>query len=84
MEYSTTLLICIKLPHGFKTFALSILSGCLRQVSLYMAYIITGCYLYQHTCETDNIVPCRKRDLTGLLRLAIWHISSRVALVTYL
>ena len=37
MEHSGVLLTCIKVPHGFKAFVLSILSDCLRQVSLYVA-----------------------------------------------
>ena len=35
VEHSVVLLTCTKLPHGFKKFSL-FLSGCLRQVSLYM------------------------------------------------
>ena len=38
MEHSAVLLTCIKLPYGFHTFDLSILSGRLRQVSLYIDY----------------------------------------------
>ena len=34
-EHSALLFTCIKQSHGFKTFVLSILSGLLRQVSLY-------------------------------------------------
>ena len=32
---SAVLLTCIKVPHCFKTFDLSILNGCLRQVSIF-------------------------------------------------
>ena len=37
MEHSAVLLTCIKLPHGSKTFVLSIFSGCFRQVLLYLS-----------------------------------------------
>ena len=34
MEHSAGLLTCIKVPHGFKTFVSSVLSGQLRQVNI--------------------------------------------------
>ena len=57
VEHSAVLLTCIKLPHGFKSFVLSILSGRLRQVSLYyylfylqidLFYYVMRCPLFAH------------------------------------
>ena len=38
MEHSAVLMTCIKLPHAFKILACPFLSGCLRQVSLYVDF----------------------------------------------
>ena len=44
MEHSAVLLTCVKIPHGFKTFILPILGGCLRQVSLYRVLAAYLCF----------------------------------------